>query len=600
MSLFKKCCIILAVMFAFEVSIAVGMGSLVHEAELGEARIAYSQALIAHMDRIDVTVRQLLAAFIDAAAFKGTVEHEQYEETCVRQYKELRVLLKSEYATRQDKEEIKSAIQGSKHMLGVFREAMGLVTRKGSALDFYVYAQRVKLEWQPALGLMLEKNQMLINRHLGLCAKRLSEQKQRKYNITILLSLSSFINVLLAVLLVVGFSNNVTRRLAIIQDNFGRLRESKPLNKQIGGGDEIERLDDEFHAVARSLKEATEKDTAIFNNLPVGLLACSEDGVIERANPGARSLFQRTEQELIGSSLEDNLIDASISALWQNSNSGSPGITQFRKQGQSFPAETVLARYDDNGCPKVLLAIIDVSERAEMEQFKQQLLSMVSHDLRTPLTSLQLSTETMECFLRAGEVERAISLLERVRTETGRLTRLTSDLLEMARIESKQISCSFSDVSVQELISTAINAVSSSADGKEMALSTGPVDANLLVTTDGDRAVQILVNFLSNAIKYSDVGTDVTLCTTVNDNRVRFSIKDQGRGIPPDHLDSIFEPFKQVRAEDRRKGTGLGLTICKMLAESIRGTVGVESVVNQGSTFWLELPGQTQTEIKEE
>lgn len=235
-----------------------------------------------------------------------------------------------------------------------------------------------------------------------------------------------------------------------------------------------------------------------------------------------------------------------------------------------------------------------------MEQFKQQLLSMVSHDLRTPLTSLQLSTETMECFLRAGEVERAISLLERVRTETGRLTRLTSDLLEMARIESKQISCSFSDVSVQELISTAINAVSSSADGKEMALSTGPVDANLLVTTDGDRAVQILVNFLSNAIKYSDVGTDVTLCTTVNDNRVRFSIKDQGRGIPPDHLDSIFEPFKQVRAEDRRKGTGLGLTICKMLAESIRGTVGVESVVNQGSTFWLELPGQTQTEIKEE
>jgi signal transduction histidine kinase len=165
----------------------------------------------------------------------------------------------------------------------------------------------------------------------------------------------------------------------------------------------------------------------------------------------------------------------------------------------------------------------------------------------------------------------------------------------MARIEAGRLSCEVSEVFVDQLVTTAVNAVLPSADKKSIAIMIESVDKNYSVKTAPDRVVQILVNFVSNAIKYSPENTDVVITTSKLDAElVRISVRDSGRGIPEDQLSMIFEAFQQVSREDRHKGTGLGLTICKMLAESLGARVGVESTVNKGSTFWLDLPASVR------
>lgn len=234
----------------------------------------------------------------------------------------------------------------------------------------------------------------------------------------------------------------------------------------------------------------------------------------------------------------------------------------------------------------------DITERKAIEQMKSEFVSIASHEMRTPLTSIHgviklLCAERLGSLTPAGKEMANIAL-----RNTDRLIRLINDVLDLERMESGQEAIKKQPCNSVDLIQQAIDTMQSMAEQHEITLVTEPNPIEFLA--DSDRILQTLTNLLSNGIKFSPPHSTVSIAVEKKDNEVLFIVKDEGRGIPSDKLETIFERFQQIDASDSRKkgGTGLGLAICRHIIEQHGGKIWVESVLNQGSTFFFTLPQQ--------
>ncbi len=232
----------------------------------------------------------------------------------------------------------------------------------------------------------------------------------------------------------------------------------------------------------------------------------------------------------------------------------------------------------------------DITDRHEVERAKDEFVSVVSHELRTPLSSIRgalslLAEEDDELPPAAAR-----RMLDIALSNSERLVRLISDILDLQRISSGAASLDVESCDGATLASEAAEAMSSFALEREVRieLATRP----LPIRADPDRVMQILNNLLSNAIKFSPCGSPVTIGTAVVDGEACFFVRDLGRGIPADKLESIFGRFQQVDSSDSRNvgGTGLGLAICREIAGQHGGRVWAESEEGRGSCFWVALP----------
>lgn len=226
----------------------------------------------------------------------------------------------------------------------------------------------------------------------------------------------------------------------------------------------------------------------------------------------------------------------------------------------------------------------------DLEDRKQQFVSMVSHDLRSPLTSLRMFLELVHDGvygeLNASGQKRA-KIAER---SIIRLIALINDLLDFDRLQSGQLEIVKRDEPVESVITRSLDAVSALAEQNKIKLQSEGAEFNAIM--DGDRIIQVLVNLISNAVKFSPEGSTVTVRALPKDGNVEFFVIDQGRGIPKEMLTAVFERFKQVTKTDatEKGGTGLGLAICKAIVECHGGQIGVDSEVGKGTTFWFTLP----------
>lgn len=230
------------------------------------------------------------------------------------------------------------------------------------------------------------------------------------------------------------------------------------------------------------------------------------------------------------------------------------------------------------------------TELGELEKFKRELTAMVTHELRTPLTSIQ----GVLTLLRVGALGELAPLardkVQMAEANSQRLIRLINDLLDIEKMEAGKLELAPQPTPLQPVIQQSIEAVREFASQNRITFETG--ETHCWVNADSDRIVQVVINFLSNAIKYSEKNSTITITALQRDNSVEVRVIDRGRGIPAEFREKIFEKFQQVDAKDRRekKGTGLGLAICKAIIEQHGGAIGVESTPGEGSTFWFTLP----------
>ncbi|MEG5064119.1 PAS domain S-box protein [Microcoleus sp. B3-A4] len=298
----------------------------------------------------------------------------------------------------------------------------------------------------------------------------------------------------------------------------------------------------------------------------------------------------------------------------------------WRRDGSSFPVEYVVAPMREEG--EIIGAVVtfkDITERLAVERMKDEFISVVSHELRTPMTSIHGALGLLNSGLLDAYPQKAKRMLEIAVTNTDRLVRLVNDILDLERMESSYSTAVKQTCNVADLMLQAADEMQGMAQQAGVTLSVKPVGAQLQAVPD--RLIQALTNLLSNAIKFSPSGATVWLSGELTHNLdlaekaahksvsspsllspdsatapphllvpsswyIVIAVKDQGRGIPPDKLEMVFERFQQVDASDSRQkgGTGLGLAICRSIVQQHGGRMWVESVLGEGSTFFLSLP----------
>jgi len=223
---------------------------------------------------------------------------------------------------------------------------------------------------------------------------------------------------------------------------------------------------------------------------------------------------------------------------------------------------------------------------------KSRFLSMISHELRTPLTSVlnlsRLLLDRMDGELTA-EQERQISL---IRNSVASLTEMVNDLLDLAKIEAGKTTLRLTKISVAQLLAGLRAVFRPVLSNVHVALIFDDVDPELVMCTDEGKVTQVVRNFISNAVKFTERGEIRVSVTAGERDTVRFVVTDTGIGVAPENIERIFEEFGQVESATQRqvKGTGLGLSLARTIADLLGGTIGVESEVGKGSTFWIEIP----------
>ena len=234
----------------------------------------------------------------------------------------------------------------------------------------------------------------------------------------------------------------------------------------------------------------------------------------------------------------------------------------------------------------------DITERKAVEQMKSEFISIASHEMRTPLTSIHGVIKLL-CADRLGELsQKGKVMADMALRNSDRLVHLVSDILDLERMESGRDEITKSNCNSDLLIQQAIDTVSSMAQLQQITLETDARSIEFL--GDRDRLTQALINLISNAIKFSSAHSKVTIAASEQGDKILFSVADRGRGIPQDKLETIFERFQQVDASDSRKkgGTGLGLAICRHIIEQHQGKIWVDSTYGKGSTFFFTVPKQ--------
>lgn len=231
-------------------------------------------------------------------------------------------------------------------------------------------------------------------------------------------------------------------------------------------------------------------------------------------------------------------------------------------------------------------------ELVALETFKKELISVVSHELRTPLLSVCSALELLGTGLLGELSAKGQNRLKFAQEEAARLIRLINDLLDIEKMEAGKFILDRKDCQIQELVRAASRAVAELAELKSIKLEVSFSDSIFTVYADSDRICQVLINLLSNAIKFSPEHGFVTVSSEACAKGLKISVKDQGRGIPAELKEKIFDRFVQVEKSDETKlgGSGLGLAICKAIVEQHGGEIGVHSAPSAGSLFWFILP----------
>ncbi len=350
----------------------------------------------------------------------------------------------------------------------------------------------------------------------------------------------------------------------------------------------------------RDRQQAEEKFTKAFRSSPAPIsIVALETGQFIEANPSFLKMSGYSLAEIIGHTATELKLgitqDTYDQALQQFRATGTLHNQECEFRTKSGETKVILLAMELIELDGVLCTLNIINDITERKRLENEFISLVSHELRTPLTSLMGALDLLISGQLGTLTSQGQNVLSIAITNTERLIRLINDILDLERMKSGKITMQKTTCNVADLFTQATDAIQAMADKASITLITTPIAIDLWA--DPDRIFQTLTNLLSNAIKFSEAGSRVWLSAALVNNEtvsnaLLITVKDEGRGIPADKLQIIFERFQQVDASDSRKkgGTGLGLAICRNIIEQHEGTIWVESTPGQGSTFHVLLP----------
>ncbi|MEL6260057.1 MAG: response regulator [Cyanobacteria bacterium J06626_6] len=362
------------------------------------------------------------------------------------------------------------------------------------------------------------------------------------------------------------------------------------------------------------LEQRTQELGAIINSLGDGLLVTDASGKITRFNPPLLKMFSFQKEDIMQQPVSQ-VFSESVNQLIAQSQAN-PNLTFSREvslaQGAIGQALISTILELDTGEPLGCVVLFrDITAEKEVDRMKTDFISTVSHELRTPLTSIlgfakiiQKKLEKVVLPAVKSEEKKTVRAARQVKenlaiiiSEGERLTSLINDVLDIAKIEAGKIEWRMSEVNPEAIIEQAIAATSALFSNSPVALKSDIAPDLPTIVADQDRLVQVAINLISNAIKFTEEGS-VTCEVKQTEDELRINIIDTGIGISEEDQPKVFEKFKQVGEimTDKPQGTGLGLPICKQIIEHHGGRIWVESQLGVGSTFSVALPSSEEAE----
>lgn len=335
------------------------------------------------------------------------------------------------------------------------------------------------------------------------------------------------------------------------------------------------------------LLEMQKRIGSILTSLPLGLLLISSNGKdIAACNSQIEEIFGYKQIELSGQPVtrlfpELDSLDVSAKAL---------RVTALRKGGEVITCDIFVSEIDDEGGRRVFVHVQDVTERQRLEQMRKKFVAMVSHDLRTPLTSISMGLDMLQEGSCGDLSDSAKTVLRQAQSSSDFVISLVTELLDAEKLQTSEFVPDLRRTTVKAVVDKAL--IATEAISKQAVVSIEADITNDMFQADEDRIAQVLINLIGNAIKYSPRQSTVVVKAGLEGAGVKFRVIDRGPGIPADMQTAIFEPYRQLQQPKgtKRLGFGLGLAICKLLVDAHKGSISVTSQVGAGSTFEFSIP----------
>ena len=352
-------------------------------------------------------------------------------------------------------------------------------------------------------------------------------------------------------------------------------------------GKALDRLADSLSRSLDALRSERDLLTGILSGMNEGVLVVDQQHRIVLTNPALREMLL-VAQDAVGKPLLQVVRNAELNAVLETAAPGAMTEVELDLSGLRPRRTLVRAVTLQEPAGGVVAVFVDVTELRRLEAVRRDFVANASHELRSPLTTVRAAAETLSTV--SDDPKAAARFVELIQRNAERLSSLIDDLLELSRIESRELKLEAEPLDLESVADRTLAQHAHRAHLKRIRL-TADVAGLPKVRADRRALEHVLGNLVDNALKYCPDGTTVQIDASVDDGTVRVSVKDSGPGISSEHLSRIFERFYRVDAGRSRElgGTGLGLSIVKHLVEAMGGQVSVESSTGSGSTFSFTL-----------
>lgn len=370
---------------------------------------------------------------------------------------------------------------------------------------------------------------------------------------------------------------------------------------EVKSDDEIGQLASMFNYLTLKLKDTLQemdleksKLNTIFNYMAEGVIAIDINGNVIHANPIAVKILNIDKEDIKfydeNGSNSFKLSRINLNNIDYMDESTLKGDKTLEKDSQVFKLKYAPFKNEKNDIGGLIIVFQDITKEHKLDNMRKEFVANVSHELKTPITTIKSYTET----LMAGGIDEEIenSFLNVIDNECDRMTRLVRDLLQLSNLDYKKTNWKKVEVSVTELLNSILSKLDFAFKEKEHKLVTKIEDNMENIVIDKDGIEQVILNIISNAIKYTENGGEIEIQAKTSNDFISILIKDNGIGIPLEDQKRIFERFYRVEKGRSRDlgGTGLGLAIARQIIEAHNGEISLTSEFGQGTIVKISLP----------
>ncbi len=342
------------------------------------------------------------------------------------------------------------------------------------------------------------------------------------------------------------------------------------------------------------------KSEAIIRSVDDGIMVVDDQLVINNVNPKAALIFGMHKDEMLGRHFVEVVREERLFELLKQSvASGQPPVLHEGEDMFTMSTEGVSQHYQFSIMPMksssgviqgVVLVLRDVTRLRELDRLKSEFVLTASHELRTPLTSVSMAVDLLQESAAPKLSGKERELLDACHEDVQRLRALVNDLLDLSKIEAGKLELAFERVSPAFLGDQALAVIRPQTDAKNIALTSEIPEDLPTVWADPNKIVWVLVNLLANAVRHTPEHGHIRVKGERLGGQVHLAVIDDGEGVPYDIQSRIFDKFVQVKRDSDIGGSGLGLAICREVVRAHRGTIWLDSVPGQGSTFTFTIP----------